>query len=190
MGTTDDPYLTRLAAAENRESGYSLADMRRLLDRIYAGVRQEKSRKLAETVQSALFQSLRKSSPEIQNRGVKTAPFIVLLSTEMPAILAEVSCLSNEEEARLLDQAAIPAVHRRGAREGGPLLRGKRRGDPGQSDAPAARKESSDEREERGPPRGDRPGHLEELDLGVQRPAPRDRELRRLAARHGGASGC
>src|SRR4029077_4141136 len=33
MGPTDDPYLTRLAAAENRESGYSLADMRRLLDR-------------------------------------------------------------------------------------------------------------------------------------------------------------
>src|SRR3954452_3712250 len=102
MGPTDDPYLTRLAASENRESGYSLADMRRLLDRIYAGVRQEKSRKLAETVQSALSQSLGKLSPEIQSRGVKTAPFIVLLTTDMPAILAEVSSLSNEEEARLL----------------------------------------------------------------------------------------
>ncbi len=102
MGPTDDPYLTRLAASENRESGYSLADMRRLLDRIYAGVRQEKSRKLAETVQSALFQSLGKLSPEIQSRGVKTAPFIVLLTTDMPAILAEVSSLSNEEEAKLL----------------------------------------------------------------------------------------
>lgn len=102
MGATDDPYLTRLAASENRESGYSLADMRRLLDRIYAGVRQEKSRKLAETVQSSLFQSLGKLSPEIQSRGVKTAPFIVLLTTDMPAILAEVSSLSNEEEAKLL----------------------------------------------------------------------------------------
>jgi N-acetylmuramoyl-L-alanine amidase len=102
MGPTDDPYLTRLAASENRESGYSLADMRRLLDRIYAGVRQDKSRKLAETVQSSLFQSLGKLSPEIQSRGVKTAPFIVLLTTDMPAILAEVSSLSNEEEAKLL----------------------------------------------------------------------------------------
>lgn len=102
MGTTDDPYLNRLAASENRESGYSLTDMRRLLDRIYAGVRQEKSHKLAETVQSALFQSLGKVSPEIQNRGVKTAPFIVLLTTDMPAILAEVSSMSNEGEARLL----------------------------------------------------------------------------------------
>ena len=102
LGPTDDPYLTRLAASENRDSGYSMADMRHLLDRIYAGVRQEKSRKLAETVQGALFESLGKVSPEVEDRGVKAAPFIVLLTTEMPAILAEVSSLSNEEEARLL----------------------------------------------------------------------------------------
>jgi N-acetylmuramoyl-L-alanine amidase len=102
LGATDDPYLTRLAAAENRESGYSMADMRQLLERIYAGVRQDKSHRLAETVQGALFESLGKLSPEMENRGVKAAPFIVLLTTEMPAILAEVSSLSNEEEARLL----------------------------------------------------------------------------------------
>ncbi len=102
LGPTDDPYLTRLAASENRDSGYSLADLRHLLDRIYAGVRQDKSRKLAEVVQGSLFQSLGKLSPEVEDRGVKAAPFIVLLSTEMPAILAEVSSMSNEEEARLL----------------------------------------------------------------------------------------
>jgi N-acetylmuramoyl-L-alanine amidase len=34
-----------------------------------------------------------------------TAPFVVLIATEMPAILAEVACLSNDREARLL---AIP----------------------------------------------------------------------------------
>ncbi|HKI05560.1 MAG TPA: N-acetylmuramoyl-L-alanine amidase [Thermoanaerobaculia bacterium] len=102
LGPTDDPYLTRLAASENRESGYSMTDMRHLLDRIYAGVRQDKSRKLAETVQDALFQSLGQVNPGLEDRGVKAAPFIVLLTTEMPAILAEVSSLSNEEEARLL----------------------------------------------------------------------------------------
>lgn len=102
LGPTDDPYLTRLAASENRDSGYSMADLRHLLDRIYAGVRQDKSRKLAEVVEGALFQSVGKLSPEVEDRGVKAAPFIVLLSTEMPAILAEVSSMSNEEEARLL----------------------------------------------------------------------------------------
>jgi N-acetylmuramoyl-L-alanine amidase len=102
LGATNDPYLTRLAAAENRESGYSMADMRGLLDRIYADVRQENSRTLAEVVQASLFRSLGKVNPGLENRGVKAAPFIVLLATEMPAILAEVSCLSNEDEAALL----------------------------------------------------------------------------------------
>jgi N-acetylmuramoyl-L-alanine amidase len=104
LGATQDPFLSRLAAAENRDSGYSMADMRRLLDRIYADVRKESSRELAEVVQSSLYHSLRKVNPGLEDRGVKAAPFIVLLTTEMPAILAEVSCLSNDEEADLLSK--------------------------------------------------------------------------------------
>jgi N-acetylmuramoyl-L-alanine amidase len=102
LGPTNDPFLNRLAALENRDSGYSMADMRQLLDGIYAGVRQDKSRQLAEVVQGVLFRSLGRVNPGIEDRGVKSAPFIVLLSTQMPAILAEVSCASNAEEARLL----------------------------------------------------------------------------------------
>ncbi|HEV7518245.1 MAG TPA: N-acetylmuramoyl-L-alanine amidase, partial [Thermoanaerobaculia bacterium] len=64
LGPTDDPYLTQLAAAENRDSGYSMADLRGILDGIYAGVREDNSRRLAESVQAALFRSLRKTSPE------------------------------------------------------------------------------------------------------------------------------
>jgi N-acetylmuramoyl-L-alanine amidase len=104
LGATQDPFLNRLAAAENRDSGYSMADMRGLLDRIYADVRKDNSRKLAEVVQSSLYHSLRKVNPGLENRGVKAAPFIVLLTTEMPAILAEVSCLSNDQEADLLSK--------------------------------------------------------------------------------------
>jgi N-acetylmuramoyl-L-alanine amidase len=102
LGPTHDPFLTRLAARENRDSGYSMADMHQLLDGIYASVRQDKSRRLAEIVQSELWKSLGRLNPSLDNRGVKSAPFIVLLSTQMPAILAEVSCLSNDEEARQL----------------------------------------------------------------------------------------
>ena len=102
LGPTNDPSLTRLAAAENLVSGYSIADMRKLLDRVYADVRRDESRQLASAVQQQLFAGLRAVDPGVANWGVKRAPFIVLTATEMPAILAEVGCLSNESEAQML----------------------------------------------------------------------------------------
>ncbi len=104
LGTTEDPDLKELARRENRESGYSLADMKFLLEGIYTGVRRDASQQFAGRVQRSLYTSLRRVNPKLKNRGVKTAPFVVLVSTEMPAILAEVSCLSNREEARLLSR--------------------------------------------------------------------------------------
>lgn len=104
LGASEDPHIIALATAENQDSGYSLADMRHLLDRIYTGVRINESQELARKVQASLFGSLREINPHIANRGVKRAPFIVLIDTQMPAILAEVSCLSNEREARLLQK--------------------------------------------------------------------------------------
>ena len=93
-----------MARRENQDSGYSLADMRDLLESIYTGVRQDESRQLATGIQRSLYSSLLRQNPELKNRGVKTAPFVVLVATEMPAILAEVSCLSNQDEAQLLSR--------------------------------------------------------------------------------------
>jgi N-acetylmuramoyl-L-alanine amidase len=107
LGPTDDPAIRELAGAENRSSGYSLADFRGLLEGVYVGVRQAESRRLAESVQGELVSSLRRVSPEVGDRGVKSAPFVVLIASEMPGILAEVSCVSNAEEARLLHDTAF-----------------------------------------------------------------------------------
>ena len=104
LGPADDPYLVRLASAENVESGYSMADVKRLLESVYSDFRQEQSRALATAVQRRLVRSVREVAPEVVDRGIKSAPFLVLVSTEMPAILAEISCLSNQEEAKLLAQ--------------------------------------------------------------------------------------
>ena len=105
LGPSDGPEFDAIAAAENRHSGYSLGDIRSLLEKIYTDARRDESRRLAESVQRALVLNLRKTAPAIRDRGVKMAPFMVLVATEMPAIVAEVSCLSNEDEARHLNTA-------------------------------------------------------------------------------------
>jgi len=104
LGPTDDPFLTRLASAENAESGYSRADIRSLLEGIYQDLRQEESARAASSVQQALHRSLGEVNPGLEDWGVKSAPFLVLVATEMPAVLAEVSSLSHPEEAKLLAQ--------------------------------------------------------------------------------------
>jgi N-acetylmuramoyl-L-alanine amidase len=76
--------------------------MRRLLDGVYADARRDESHRLATVMQGALFTNLQTIDPGVQNWGVKRAPFIVLVATEMPAVLAEVGCLSNEKEAAML----------------------------------------------------------------------------------------
>lgn len=101
-GTTVDPFLKQLAAEENRDSGFSVADTRRLLDGIYSGVRLDESRRMADWVSQSLFDTLRMRNPDVVDRGVMRAPFVVLVATEMPAVLAEVACISNHREARML----------------------------------------------------------------------------------------
>ena len=102
LGPTDDPHVQRLAGTENLESGYSLADFRRLLEGVYIHVRQRESRQFAEVVQRGLVTFLARTDAPAKDNGVKTAPFLVLVATEMPGILAELPCLSNGEQARQL----------------------------------------------------------------------------------------
>ncbi|MCB1054353.1 MAG: N-acetylmuramoyl-L-alanine amidase, partial [Acidobacteria bacterium] len=150
LGATDDPYLRAIAAAENKDSGYSLADFRSIMEGVYAGVRQDESRRLAQAVQRQLFASLKGVNPALRNRGVKTAPFVVLVSSEMPAVLVEVSCLSNDEEAALLTKPLYREYIARALSSGirdyadslsppapEPEVRAAETGDPGDSRAPA-----------------------------------------------------
>jgi N-acetylmuramoyl-L-alanine amidase len=104
LGATSDPSLTALAARENRVSGYSVSDMRKLLEDVYADARRDESHELATAVQQQLYTTLRRDDAGLENWGVKRAPFIVLASTDMPAVLAEVGCLSNGRESMMLAQ--------------------------------------------------------------------------------------
>ena len=62
----------------------------------------DESRDLAARIQKNLLQSLSAANPKIKDLGVKGAPFWVLIGSEMPSVLVEISHLSNPaEEARL-----------------------------------------------------------------------------------------
>ena len=102
VGPTDDPATLKLASIENKDSGYSLSDYKKILEKIYVDARHDESRIFAKTIQAQLHHSLKPFNPGLENRGVKTAPFVVLIGTQMPAILVEISALSNEEEVKLL----------------------------------------------------------------------------------------
>jgi N-acetylmuramoyl-L-alanine amidase len=105
LGPTEDGALRRLAARENQDSVLALGEFRQALERVYADVRRAESRLLARSVQQELLKSLQTVNPWIDDRGVKSAPFDVLIHTRMPAILAEVGCLSNDEDAELFESA-------------------------------------------------------------------------------------
>lgn len=102
LGATDDPDLEELARQENRGSGYALADLRRLLEGIYTHPWRSASRRLAESVQQTLYRSLLPVDPGLHDRGANAAPLVVLVATEMPAILADVACLSTRDDLELL----------------------------------------------------------------------------------------
>ena len=56
----------------------------------------------ASKMQTSLYSAAIKANPAVKNRGVKKAPFVVLIGANMPAILAEISFLSNPEEEKKL----------------------------------------------------------------------------------------
>jgi len=104
LGATDDPTLAELARQENRGSGYSLGDLRRLLEGIYAHPQRQASRRLAESVQRSLYRSLLPVDPTLRDLGASPAPFVVLVATEMPAVVAEVSCLTTRGNLEILSR--------------------------------------------------------------------------------------
>jgi N-acetylmuramoyl-L-alanine amidase len=102
LNFTSSPAALEVAARENMVSQRSVNQLRDLVQKIAMAGRLEESRELATDVEKNLAKEL----PNAHNRGVKEAPFIVLTGANMPAILTEISFLSNPDDERELKDPA------------------------------------------------------------------------------------
>ncbi|MCC6364360.1 MAG: N-acetylmuramoyl-L-alanine amidase [Bryobacterales bacterium] len=91
-----------LAARENALSERSISDLKDLLQKIAQRDKADESREFAAKVQGSLIRLTGSSSKANRDRGVKKAPFVVLIGASMPSVLAEIGFVSNSrEEAQL-----------------------------------------------------------------------------------------
>jgi N-acetylmuramoyl-L-alanine amidase len=91
-----------VAARENAVSEKSIHELQDLVKKIALKEKIGESREFAADVQRSLYAGLSAKSPSLRNRGVKKAPFVVLIGANMPSILAEISFVSNPDDARKL----------------------------------------------------------------------------------------
>lgn len=106
FGPSSDSKILKLAEQENAGSQYGLSEFREIIGKIGETVKLQESRELATLIQKNLFSNIRRENGKAYDFGVKRAPFVVLLGADVPAVLAEVSCLSNSaEEIRMNDES-------------------------------------------------------------------------------------
>lgn len=98
---TDDEAI-RVAARENATSAKNISDLDSILHDLMQHAKVSESTRLASFVHNAMVKEVKKKYNKIRSKGVKQAPFYVLLGAEMPSILIETSFISNPRECKRL----------------------------------------------------------------------------------------
>lgn len=100
LATDNDAIL--VAARENATSTKNISDLQSILSDLMQNAKINESSRLAVHLQGSLNNHMRKHYSRIKSKGVKQAPFYVLLGAQMPAILIETSFISNYRECKRL----------------------------------------------------------------------------------------
>jgi N-acetylmuramoyl-L-alanine amidase len=95
-----------VAARENASSGRAMRNLPDIVRAIALNNKIDESRDFAEMVQKSMVRHLASRSKQVRDLGVKQAPFVVLIGAGMPSVLAEISFVTNRQEAALLKGAA------------------------------------------------------------------------------------
>lgn len=136
LSFTTSKTALETAARENASAESSVFELRDLLQKIALKEKVDESREFATAINSALYKVWYTPSTNVRNRGVKKAPFVVLIGANMPSILAEIGFLSNARDESQLRRSDL----RQRIAEG--LLRGIREYAGSLSHYDVARRES------------------------------------------------
>lgn len=102
LNFTSDPEALEVAGRENSTSQESVHQLQDLIKKIALSEKIKESQDFATQVQREVHQKMRTLTGEQKNRGVKKAPFVVLIGANMPSVLAEISFLTNPKDEKLL----------------------------------------------------------------------------------------
>jgi N-acetylmuramoyl-L-alanine amidase len=94
-----------LAMRENATSSSSISDLNDLLHNAVLKAKLEESREFAQKVQTSLSTMAVKMNSRSRDRGVRKAPFVVLIGATMPSILSEIGFVSNIHDENLLKKS-------------------------------------------------------------------------------------
>jgi N-acetylmuramoyl-L-alanine amidase len=95
-----------VAARENAASGKTMNNLPDIVKAITLNSKLNESRDFASLIQRSLVRGLAPSNKTLRDLGVKQAPFMVLIGAAMPSVLAEISFITNRQDARLLKSSA------------------------------------------------------------------------------------
>ena len=96
-----NPAAEAVAARENAASAKTMRQLPDIVKAIALNNKIDESRDFASLVQSSMMDRLKRANKDAKDLGVKQAPFMVLIGATMPSILAEISFLTNRQEAAL-----------------------------------------------------------------------------------------
>ena len=102
LNFTSDPTALDVAARENAVSDQSIHQLSDLVKKITLKDKIAESREFASDVEGSLYSGLARGNAGLKDRGVKKAPFVVLIGANMPSILAEISFVTNPKDAQQL----------------------------------------------------------------------------------------
>lgn len=102
MNYASDKEAEELAAKENAINSMSQAKLSGLLKKIMTNNKKEESKELAMFIQNHLYRQTKPVNGAARNRGVKSAPLVVLIGTSVPSVLVEVGFTNHPVEGKLL----------------------------------------------------------------------------------------